>query len=169
VKGPNDYASMEEVIGRRYKHAGEEGEILPDLIIIDGGKGQLGSAVESLKNLNVYDKIAIISIAKRLEEIYVPDDPIPLYLDKNSTSLKLIQRIRDEAHRFGISFHKRKRSRAQIQSIFITIPGIGEATTNKILTTEPDIEVLKRMNLEELVKIVGKRAAKILHDYFSKT
>jgi len=169
VKGPNDYASMEEVIGRRYKHAQEEGEILPDLIIIDGGKGQLGSAVKSLKRLNVYDKIAIISIAKRLEEIYVPDDPIPLYLDKNSTSLKLIQRIRDEAHRFGISFHKRKRSSAQIQSMFFTIPGIGEATTKKILTTEPDIEVLKKMNQEELVIIVGRRAAKILHDYFSKT
>jgi excinuclease ABC subunit C len=123
VIGPNDYASMEEVISRRYKRILEEGASLPDLIIIDGGKGQLGSAVKSLRRLNLYGRVAIISIAKRLEEIYIPEDPVPLYLDKSSTSLRLIQKIRDEAHRFGIAFHKKKRSDSQLQSRFTQIPG----------------------------------------------
>ncbi len=169
VKGPNDFASMEEIVGRRYRRILEEGSELPDLIIIDGGKGQLSSAVRSLKSLDIYDKVAIVGIAKRLEEIYVPDDPVPLYLDKNSTSLRLIQKVRDEAHRFGITFHRERRSRALIQSFFTRIPGIGEETRNKILSTEPDIEVLKKMSLEELSKIVGKRAGKILFSYLSKS
>jgi excinuclease ABC subunit C len=168
VKGPNDFASMEEVIGRRYSRIIEEGDELPDLIIVDGGKGQLSSATRSLKGLGIYDKVAVIGIAKRLEEIYVPDDPIPLYLDKNTMSLRLIQKIRDEAHRFGISFHRNKRSGTQLKSWFTNIPGIGEETRNRILASEPDIEVLKKMNLEELMEVVGKRAGRILHAYFLK-
>lgn len=169
VTGANDYASMEEVIHRRYKRLLEEEGQLPDLIIIDGGKGQLNSAVKRLKELGLYGKIAIISIAKRLEEIYVPDDSVPLYLDKGSVSLRLIQRIRDEAHRFGISFHKKKRSETLLQSVFKGIPGIGEASSIKLLQAEPDLEMIRKMSPEELTGIVGKRAAKALLEYFSKT
>jgi excinuclease ABC subunit C len=169
VKGPNDFASMEEIIGRRFRRILEEQGELPDLIIIDGGKGQLNSAVRRLKSLNLYDQVAIIGIAKRLEEIYIPDDPIPLYLDKNSSSLRLIQKIRDEAHRFGIAFHRKKRSKVQLQSSFSAIPGIGEATRNRLLKAQPDIEILKKMSLEELSEIAGVRAAKILYNYFANT
>ncbi|MBN1790874.1 MAG: excinuclease ABC subunit UvrC [Bacteroidales bacterium] len=167
VKGSNDFASMEEIITRRYRRILAEKNEFPDLIIIDGGKGQLNSAVRSLKSLNLYDQVAIIGIAKRLEEIYTPEDPIPLYLDKNSSSLRLIQKIRDEAHRFGISFHRMKRSKAQLQSSLSAIPGIGEATRNRILEAQPDIERLKKMNWEELSEIAGRRAANILYNYFS--
>jgi excinuclease ABC subunit C len=169
VRGPDDYASMQEVMGRRYRHLLEQGEELPDLIIVDGGKGQLNAAVKVLKELNIYNKSAIISIAKRLEEIYVPDDPVPLYLDKNSTSLKLIQRIRDEAHRFGITFHQHKRSGNQLKSAWNNIPGIGENTRNRILSTEPDPEKLRSMDQEELKRTIGSRAAKILLNYFKNT
>jgi len=168
VDGPNDYASMEEIVSRRYKRQLEEETILPDLIIIDGGKGQLAAAVKSLKKLELYGKIAVISIAKRLEEIYIPEDPIPLYLDKNSTSLRLIQRIRDEAHRFGITFHKKKRSGSQLQSAFKQIPGIGEATIEKLLKAEPDMEVLKNMPNDALIALVGSRAAGKIREYFLK-
>lgn len=168
VDGPNDYASMEEIVSRRYKRQLEEEAMLPDLIIIDGGKGQLAAAVKSLKNLDLYGKIAVISIAKRLEEIYVPEDPIPLYLDKNSTSLRLIQRIRDEAHRFGITFHKKKRSGSQLQSAFKQIPGIGEATIAKLLKAEPDMEAVKNLPYDALIARVGIRAAGKIREYFSK-
>lgn len=168
VDGPNDYASMEEIVSRRYIRQLEEEAILPDLIIIDGGKGQLAAAVKSLKKMELYGKIAVISIAKRLEEIYIPEDPIPLYLDKNSTSLRLIQRIRDEAHRFGIAFHKNKRSGSQLQSAFKKIPGIGEATIAKLLKTEPDMEALKNMQKDALITLVGTRAARKIREYFSK-
>jgi excinuclease ABC subunit C len=167
VDGPNDYASMEEIVTRRYSRQLEEKATLPDLIIIDGGKGQLAAAVKSLKKLGLYGKVAVISIAKRLEEIYVPEDPIPLYLDKNSTSLRLIQRIRDEAHRFGITFHKKKRSGSQLQSVFEQIPGVGAATVIKLLKVEPDMETIKSMPSDALVAIVGKRAADRIREYFS--
>lgn len=167
VKGPNDFASMEEIIGRRYRRVLEEKGELPDLIVIDGGKGQLNSAVQGLKSLNLYDQVAVIGIAKRLEEIYAPGDPIPLYLDKNSSSLRLIQKVRDEAHRFGIAFHRKKRSKSQLQSSFSNIPGIGEATRNRILAAQPDIKILKKMSLEELSEIAGVRAAKILYKHFT--
>jgi excinuclease ABC subunit C len=166
VEGPNDYASMEEIVIRRYKRQLEEEAILPDLIVIDGGKGQLAAAVKSLKKLELYDKIAIISIAKRLEEIYVPEDPIPLYLDKNSTSLRLIQRIRDEAHRFGITFHKKKRSGSLLESAFGKIPGIGEATITKLLMAEPDLQAVKNMPYDALLTLVGSRAAGKIREYF---
>ena len=113
VLGPNDYASMREVIVRRYSRLLNEGESLPQLIVVDGGKGQLSVAVNSLQKIGLYGKIAVIGIAERLEEIYFPDDPIPLYIDKNSESLKLIQHLRDEAHRFGLTFHRKKESEAQ--------------------------------------------------------
>jgi len=168
VKGPDDYSSMEEVISRRYRHILTEDRELPDLIIIDGGKGQLNSAIKTLKKLNLYDKIAIISIAKRLEEIFAPDDTVPLYLDKKSSSLRLLQRIRNEAHRFGIAFHRNKRSGSQIKSSFINIPGIGVATVEKILRTESDIVTIKKMSLKELISKFGKRSGQILFDYFKK-
>ncbi|HJX49913.1 MAG TPA: excinuclease ABC subunit UvrC [Candidatus Nanoarchaeia archaeon] len=169
VKGPNDYASIEEVIARKYKRVINENAPLPDLIIIDGGKGQLRSASNSLKKLNIYNQVAIISIAKRLEEIYVPDDPIPLYLDKNSTSLRLIQRIRNEAHRFGIAFHRKKRSGSQTLSYLRSIPGIGEKSIEKILRCAPDVDALKLMDLKNLMELTDKRTGKILFNYFSLT
>lgn len=168
VIGPDDYASMEEVIGRRYRHILIEGGEIPDLIIIDGGKGQLNTAVKILKNLNLGDKIAIISIAKRLEEIYSPYDAVPLYMDKKSSSLRLLQRIRNEAHRFGIAFHRKKRSGLQLESYFTNIAGIGEATVEKILRTESDIEVVRKMPLQELVIKFGKRSGQILFNHFEK-
>jgi excinuclease ABC subunit C len=168
VTGPNDFASMEEILFRRYKRALDENNQLPDLVIIDGGKGQLNAAVKILRQLNLYGQISIIGIAKRLEEIYVPEDPVPLYINKNSTSLRLIQRIRDEAHRFGITFHRLKRSKSQIDSVFNHIPGIGEKTRDKILNAESDIHKLKAMDMVQLEKIAGKRAAKILSEYLNK-
>lgn len=168
VTGANDFASMEEVVYRRYKRILEEKGTIPDLVIVDGGKGQLTAAVKSLRKLNLYGRLSVIGIAKKLEEIYVPEDPIPLYLDKNSTTLRLIQRVRNEAHRFGIAFHRSKRSSTQISSVFETIPGIGKETIETLLRTESDIDVLKTMSYDALTGIVGKRAATYLWDFFSK-
>ncbi len=168
VSGPNDFASMEEIVFRRYKRILSEGGTLPNLIIIDGGKGQLGAAVNSLKDLGIYGKVSIIGIAKRLEEIYVPDDPIPLYINKDSQSLRLIQRIRNEAHRFGITFHRNKRSHTQLESVFMKIPGIGEKTRDKILKIESDMDLLRKYPLEDLVKLFGKKSAHVLFDYLKK-
>lgn len=167
VSGPNDFASMEEIVLRRYRRVLDEGGTLPDLIIVDGGKGQLSAAVKSLRLLGLYGKISVIGIAKRLEEIYVPEDPVPLYINKNSTSLRFIQRLRDEAHRFGLAFHRLKRSHSQLDSVFDNIPGIGEKTRDKILRIESDINKLKNLSLEELSELVGKREARVLHKYFS--
>src|SRR5690606_32647595 len=128
-----DFASMEEVVFRRYRRLLEEGEPLPQLIIIDGGKGQLSSALKSMDALGLRGQIAIVGIAKRLEEIYFPDDPVPLYLDKKSESLKIIQQLRNEAHRFGITFHRNKRSKAAITSELEGIAGIGEKTLEELL------------------------------------
>lgn len=165
VIGPNDFASMSEIVFRRYKRIIEEEDLLPDLVIIDGGKGQLGAAVQSLKQLGIYGKVSIIGIAKRLEEIYVPEDPIPIYINKNSQSLRLIQRIRDEAHRFGVTFHRNKRSHSQLRSSFENIPGIGEKTVEKILKVESDVEVLKKYSFDELSNLIGKKAANKLYDF----
>ncbi len=163
VIGPDDFASMQEIVYRRYKRLlDEEGE-LPQLIIIDGGKGQLNAAVSSLKILGLIDKIAIAGIAKRLEEIYFPGDPIPLYLDKNSESLKLIQRLRDEAHRFGITFHRQKRSKSQITSVLDSINGIGEKTKTLLLTHYKSIKKIKEAPESELAKLIGKSKANILY------
>jgi excinuclease ABC subunit C len=166
VEGPDDFASMSEVVFRRYKRLMDEGIDLPELIIIDGGKGQLNAAVKSLEQLNIRKKVELIGIAKRLEEIYVPGDPVPLYLDKNSQSLRLIQRIRDEAHRFGITFHRNKRSKDFLKSALDTISGIGEKTREKILKQYRNLEDLKILEIQELEGIAGKKAAKILYSYF---
>ena len=132
VQGPDDYASMAEIIHRRYSRVVNEGQKLPQLIVIDGGKGQLSTAVETLQKIGIYGKVAVIGIAERLEEIYFPEDPVPLYLDKNSETLKLIQQIRDEAHRFGLSHHRQKRSKDQVKSELDTITGIGPVTSKAL-------------------------------------
>jgi len=168
VQGPDDFASMAEVVLRRYSRMLEENQQLPQLIIIDGGKGQLSSAVESLKKLDLIGKIAIIGIAKRLEEIYFPGDSVPLYLDKNSESLKLIQQARDEAHRFGISFHRDKRSASFAGSELDNINGIGDKTTEILLTKYKSVSKIKTLSLDELTKSVGKAKALVLFDYFHK-
>jgi excinuclease ABC subunit C len=166
VIGPDDFASMEEIVFRRYSRVLKEGKGLPDLIIVDGGKGQLSAALKSLAKLELRDKIAVIGIAKRLEEIYIPEDPVPLYLNKNSKSLKLIQQIRNEAHRFGIAFHRKKRELSFLESELDQIPGIGKATREKILIQLKDIQQLREMNSEEMRKVAGTKATKILMDYF---
>lgn len=164
VEGPNDFASMEEIVYRRYKRLLEEKKSLPQLIVIDGGKGQLSSAINSLEKLNLTGKIAIIGIAKKLEEIYFPGDSIPLYLDKNSESLKVIQHIRNESHRFGISFHRKKREKSAIKSELESINGIGEKTIQDLLKSFKSISKIKSASQTELAEIVGNAKAKILKD-----
>jgi excinuclease ABC subunit C len=155
VKGPNDFASMKEVVGRRYRHLKEEQLPLPDLIVIDGGKGQLSSAVEALQELHLNDKIPIIGIAKKLEEIYVPGDSLPLYIDKRSESLKLIQRIRDEAHRFAISYHRNKRSKSFLESSLTGVPGTGKKTATHLLKKYSSTKRLKQVPKAELASEIG--------------
>ena len=168
MKDPNDFASMEEVIYRRYTRLIQEGTQLPDLIIVDGGKGQLSAALISLDKLGLREKIAIVGIAKRLEEIYVPGDSVPLYLDKNSRSLRLIQQLRNEAHRFGITFHRKKRETALFESELDIIPGIGPVTREKIQLKVKDLQLLSSMSIQEIASITGMKAAKILYDYFHR-
>ena len=165
VIGANDFASMEEVVLRRYKRLIEEAKSLPQLIIIDGGKGQLSSAVNSLDKLGLYGKIPIIGIAKRLEEIYFPNDSIPIYLDKKSETLKLIQQIRDEAHRFGITFHRDKRSDSMIGSKMEKIPGIGQKTIELLYTKYSSISNIVNIPEDELIETIGKKRTEILLGY----
>lgn len=165
VVGANDFASMAEVIERRYSRLLNEGEKLPQLIVIDGGKGQLHSAADSLRKIGLYGKIGLIGIAKRLEEIYFPEDSVPLYIDKNSETLKLIQQLRDEAHRFGLSHHRKKRSKEQIKSELDSIKGIGSITKKKLLATFKSIKRLKEADHAEIEKTVGKSKAKIIIDW----
>lgn len=167
VTGPNDFASMEEIISRRYNRQVAEGKKLPQLIVIDGGKGQLSSAVNALEKLNLRGKIAVVGIAKRLEEIYFPDDPVPVYMNKNSETLKIIQQIRDEAHRFGISFHRQKRSNTLISSELLEIPGVGEKTMKKLITEFKSVKNIKIQSKERLAACVGIAKAEIVFDYFS--
>ena len=155
VSGPDDFASMEEVVFRRYKRLQEEASSLPQLIVIDGGKGQLSSAVKSLELLGLRGKIAILGIAKRLEEIYFPDDSIPLYLDKKSETLKILQRARDEAHRFGIGFHRNKRSQTSLTSELDQIPGIGPATRDQLLTHFKSLKRIKQGTEKEMIALLG--------------
>ncbi len=163
VEGPDDFASMEEVVFRRYKRLLEEGEKLPQLVVIDGGKGQLSAAQKSLTKLGLQDRIALIGIAKRLEEIYFPHDPVPLYLDKNSESLKIIQYLRDEAHRFGITFHRQIRSKDLLKSELDEIPGIGEKTKNMLLDRFGSVAEIRKQSLEILADVIGKsKAEKII-------
>jgi len=156
VTGPDDFASMEEVVFRRYKRLLEEDEPLPQLIVIDGGKGQLSSAVKSLDVLGLRGKISILGIAKRLEEIYFPNDSIPLYLDKKSETLKILQRARDEAHRFGITFHRNKRSKGALKSGLDTIPGVGPKTKETLLRKFNSFKRIKEASKEDLMHVLGE-------------
>lgn len=167
VVGPDDFKTMEEVIFRRYKRMLDEGESLPQLILIDGGKGQLSSAIKSLKLLGLYGKITIVGIAKRLEEIFFPEDPIPLYLDKKSETLKVLQRVRDEAHRFGVKHHRTRRTNSTIKSELEEIPGVGEKTIEMLLSKLKSVKRIKEANLEILEEILGKSKGKIVHDFFN--
>ncbi|WP_297978189.1 excinuclease ABC subunit UvrC [uncultured Capnocytophaga sp.] len=166
VEGPNDFASMEEVVFRRYHRLLEEDEPLPQLIVIDGGKGQLGAALKALEALDLRGKIAIIGIAKRLEEIFYPGDSIPLYLDKKSETLKVIQHLRNEAHRFGITFHRQKRSNSAIQSELDTIKGIGKQTREALLKHFKSVKRLKEASLEAIIEIVGTSRGEKIWNHF---
>ncbi|MFA4852113.1 MAG: excinuclease ABC subunit UvrC, partial [Bacteroidales bacterium] len=167
VEGPDDFASMEEVIYRRYKRLIEENKPLPQLIVVDGGKGQLSSALKSLEKLDLRGKIGIIGIAKKLEEIYYPGDSLPLYLDKKSETLKIIQHLRNEAHRFGIAHHRSKREKALTRSELTQIDGVGEKTLQALLKKFKSVNNIKKATLEELQKIVGKAKGKIVFEYFN--
>ena len=168
VNGPDDFASMEEVVFRRYKRLLEEDASLPQLIVIDGGKGQLSSAVKSLDILGLRGKISILGIAKRLEEIYFPNDSIPLYLDKKSESLKILQRARDEAHRFGIIFHRQKRSKSSLTSKLDVIPGIGPATREKLLSSLKSFKRIKSASKREVINILGKEKGAKIYEALQK-
>ncbi len=169
VEGPDDFASMEEVVYRRYKRLLDEEKSLPQLIVIDGGKGQLGAALNSLEKLGLRGRISIIGIAKRLEEIYFPGDSVPLYLDKNSETLKIIQQLRDEAHRFGITFHRNKRSSEFIKSELESISGIGEKTRTALLTRFKSVENLKNQAFREVADEIGDSKARLIFDFYKLT
>jgi len=168
VEGPDDFASMEEVVYRRYKRLLDENQPLPQLIIIDGGKGQLSSALKSLDILDLRKKIAIIGIAKRLEELFYPDDPIPLYLDKKSETLKIIQQLRNEAHRFGIEHHRNRRSKSALNTELETISGIGEQTVVTLMKRFKSVKRISEAKKEDLVEVVGVSKAQKIIDYYSK-
>lgn len=168
VEGPDDYASMEEVVYRRYRRLKDESSPLPQLIVIDGGKGQLGSAVKALDQLELRGKIAILGIAKRLEELYFPGDSYPLYLDKRSETLKIIQRLRDEAHRFGITHHRNRRSKSTFKSELESIPGIGKASAKELLRTFKSVKKVREANMEDLEKTVGTARAQKIKEHFNQ-
>jgi excinuclease ABC subunit C len=167
VEGPNDFASMEEVIFRRYKRMIEESQEVPQLIVIDGGKGQLSSAMGSLEKLGLRGKITVIGIAKKLEEIFYPGDSIPMYLDKKGETLKILQHIRDEAHRFGITHHRNRRDKATIQTELTSIDGISYASAQKLLRKFKSVKTIKETSEEEIAAVVGKAKAKIIAEYFA--
>ena len=168
VVGPDDFASMEEIVTRRYKRLLEEDLPLPQLIVIDGGKGQLNMATGVLRKLNLLDKISIIGLAKRLEEIYYPDDPEPLVLDKTSETLKVIQHLRDEAHRFGITFHRNVRSKKQVVSALDSIKGIGEKTKTVLLRKYKSVKRIKEVSVGELISLIGKTKTEVLLEGLNK-
>ena len=168
VEGPNDYASMEEVIYRRYKRVLDEVQTLPQLIVVDGGKGQLSSAIKSLEKLGLRGKVAVIGIAKRLEEIYFPNDSIPLYLDKRSETLKIIQQIRDEAHRFGITHHRSKREKGTIKTELTAIKGVSDKSAQKLLSHFKSVKNIKQASLDDVAQVVGKAIAGKVAVYFQK-
>lgn len=167
VVGPNDFATMEEAVFRRYKRMLDEGKALPQLIIIDGGKGQLSSALKSLKNLGIEKQVTVIGIAKRLEELYYPGDQYPLYLDKRSETLKVIQHLRDEAHRFGITFHRNQRSRKTFQTELEQIPGIGKTSADKLLQTFRSVKKIKEASKESLLTVLNQKQANAVLSYFA--
>jgi excinuclease ABC subunit C len=166
VEGPDDFASMKEIVTRRYKRMVEENEELPQLIVIDGGKGQLSHALEGLNDLGLESKVTIVGIAKKLEEIYFKDDPIPMYIDKKSPALKLIQQMRDEAHRFGLNFHRQLRSKSMIQSSLNQIEGIGKTTVTKLLKKYKSMANMKQADKDELIELIGAQRTMLLLDYF---
>jgi excinuclease ABC subunit C len=166
VVGPDDFATMEEVITRRYGRLKEENGEFPQLIIIDGGKGQLGAALNALDNLGLRGKMTIIGIAKRLEEIYFPGDPLPLYIDKKSESLKLIQFLRNEAHRFGITHHRNRRDKGTLKTELHEIEGIGPSTAEKLLTEFRSVKKVKEASLEAISAVIGKSKAELVVNYF---
>ena len=168
VVGPDDFASMEEVVYRRYKRLLEENEPLPQLIIIDGGKGQLSSALKSIDALDLRGKIAIVGIAKRLEELFYPGDSVPLYLDKKSETLKVIQYLRNEAHRFGITFHRDKRSKSALNSSMETIPGIGEKTMQTLILHFKSVKRLKLATEKEIAEVIGVSKAKKIYGFYNE-
>ena len=168
VEGANDFASMEEIIQRRYGRLVKEDKPLPQLIVVDGGKGQLSAAVKSLQNLGLFGKITIIGIAKKLEELYYPNDPVPLYLDKTSETLKVIQQLRDEAHRFGITHHRKKRDKGTLKSELTSIEGVGFTTAQKLLRKFKSVKKIKEANEQELAQVIGKAKAAIVYRYFNK-
>ena len=157
---------MEEAVYRRYKRLLEENQELPQLIIIDGGKGQLSSSVKALKKLDIDKKVTIIGIAKRLEELYYPGDQYPMYLDKKSETLKIIQQLRDEAHRFGITAHRKKRNKATIATELENIPGIGKTTADKLLTYFKSVKRVREASQELLMEVVNTKQALAIHDFF---
>ncbi|PKP30113.1 MAG: excinuclease ABC subunit C [Bacteroidetes bacterium HGW-Bacteroidetes-16] len=169
VEGPNDYASMEEIIVRRYSRLMNEAKPLPQLIVVDGGKGQLSAAVKALRSINLYGKIAIIGIAKRLEEIYFPNDSVPIYLDKTSESLKIIQQLRDEAHRFGITHHRKRLEKGTIKSELTEIKGIGKRTTQKLLLELKSVKNIMTASEEDLIAVIGQAKAVMVWNHFHKT
>lgn len=169
VEGPNDFASMEEVVTRRYRRMLNEGESLPQLIVIDGGKGQLSSSVAALTRLGIYGKVTVIGIAKKLEEIYYPGDSLPLYIDKRSESLKIIQQLRNEAHRFGITFHRNKRSKAALENELESIAGIGAKTAEQLLRQFKSVKRVKEASLEELEALVGRKKAQLIQAHSKAT
>jgi excinuclease ABC subunit C len=166
VEGPNDFASMEEVVYRRYSRLLAEEKELPQLVVVDGGKGQLSSAVKALERLDIRGKITIIGIAKRLEEIYFPEDNVPIYINKDSETLKIIQQLRDEAHRFGITFHRNKRSKSFIISELNEIQGIGEKTIQKLLKDFKSVKKIKELDENTLTGSIGKSKAEVVHRFF---
>lgn len=166
VEGPDDFASMEEIIYRRYKRVLEENASLPQLIVIDGGKGQLSSALESLEKLGLRGKVGIIGIAKKLEEIYFPGDSIPMYLDKRSETLKIIQQIRDEAHRFGITHHRKRRDKGTLKTELTEIKGVSDTTANKLLSHFKSVKRVKEAREDELTAIVGQAKAKLIIEFY---
>ena len=168
VDGQNDFGSMQEVVFRRYKRLLDEKQKLPNLIVIDGGKGQLSSAVKSLKELDLDNKISVLGIAKRLEELYFPNDSIPLYLNKKSETLKVLQQLRNEAHRFGVSFHRDKRSKSSLTSGLDSINGIGENTKNKLLKKFKSISKLKKADEKEIIDLIGKSKAEKILNYLKE-
>lgn len=167
VEGPNDFATMEEAVYRRYRRVLDEGGDLPQLILIDGGKGQLSSAIKSLKMLGIYGKVMVIGIAKRLEEIYFPEDSIPLYLDKKSETLKILQQVRDESHRFGVRHHRIRRENTTIKSELENISGVGEKTVELLLQKLKSVKRVKESSLQTLEEILGKSKGKAVWEYFN--
>ena len=166
VEGPDDFASMKEVLTRRYSRVMREKQHIPDLIVVDGGKGQLSSAVEALQEIGFYGQVPIVGLAKRLEEIFLPGRPDPVMIPKTSSALKLLQRVRDEAHRFAITFHREKRSKRTFSSELESVPGIGAKTAQKLIREFGSVKKMREAGLEELQAKAGAKTGEILHQWF---